>query len=73
MAFRTEVARREIKDDVNRTAELAAYMTHTKLAPQHTALTLRAAMSAFFKLKNLGTCASFCRRLLDLDVNNPKV
>ena len=32
----------------------------------HLALSLRSAMSLFFKLKNFGTCASFCRRLLEL-------
>ena len=32
----------------------------------HLALSLRSAMSIFFKLKNFGTCATFCRRLLEL-------
>jgi len=33
----------------------------------HTALSLRSAMTIFFKLKNLATCAHFCRRLLELN------
>lgn len=35
--------------------------------PVHTALSLRSAMTTFFKLKNLATCAHFCRRLLELN------
>ena len=31
MALRLELARKEVKDDPNRTAELAAYFTHAKL------------------------------------------
>ncbi len=33
----------------------------------HLALSLRSAMSAFFKLKNYATCATFCRRILELN------
>lgn len=32
----------------------------------HLALSLRSAMSIFFKIKNYNTCATFCRRLLEL-------
>ena len=32
----------------------------------HLALSLRSAMSLFFKMKNYATCATFCRRLLEL-------
>jgi coatomer protein complex subunit alpha (xenin) len=32
----------------------------------HLALSLRSAMSIFFKLRQYNTCASFCRRLLEL-------
>jgi len=42
--------------------ELAAYFTHCRLEPMHLALSLRSAMSIFFKGKNLATCAHFCRR-----------
>jgi coatomer protein complex subunit alpha (xenin) len=59
-----ELKRKEIKDgeDAGRNAELAAYFTHCKLQPVHTALSLRSAMTIFFKLKNFATCATFCRR-----------
>jgi Coatomer (COPI) alpha subunit C-terminus len=50
-----------------RVAELAAYFTHANMQPVHLALSLRSAMSIFFKLKNFNTCASFCRRLLELN------
>jgi len=47
-------------------AELAAYFTHCRLQPVHLALALRSAMTVFYKLGNLATCAHFCRRLLEL-------
>jgi len=50
------------EDDAKRAMELAAYFTHCKLEPMHLALSLRSAMSIFFKGKNLATCAHFCRR-----------
>ena len=59
--------RREVKDDVKRAAELAAYFTHAKLEPYHTALALRSAMLIFAKLKNYNSCATFCRRMLELN------
>ena len=67
IALRIELKRKELKDDPVRTAELAAYFTHAKLQPVHQALSLRSAMSIFFKLKNFATCATFCRRLLELN------
>ncbi|KAK2079848.1 hypothetical protein QBZ16_002243 [Prototheca wickerhamii] len=66
VAVRCELRRRELRDDPARAAELAAYFTHCPLQRVHLALSLRSAMSAFFKLKNYGTCATFARRLLDL-------
>ncbi|KAI7840084.1 hypothetical protein COHA_006214 [Chlorella ohadii] len=66
IALRIELKRREIKDDPRRIAELAAYFTHCNLQRVHLALSLRSAMSVFFKLKNYNTCATFCRRLLEL-------
>jgi hypothetical protein len=59
---RCELKRKEVKDDEGRNAELAAYFTHCRLQPVHTALSLRSAMTIFFKLKNFATCATFCRR-----------
>lgn len=61
---RCELKRKELKDgeDVARNAELAAYFTHCRLQAVHTALSLRSAMTIFFKIKNFATCATFCRR-----------
>ena len=73
IALRTEVKRREVmNEDPKRAAELAAYFTHAKLQPYHTALALGSAMRIFSKLKNYNTCATFCRRLLELN-STPKV
>ncbi len=60
--------RREVAtSDPQRAAELAAYFTHAKLEPYHTALALGSAMRIFAKLKNYNSCATFCRRLLELN------
>lgn len=67
VALRTELKRKEIKDDPKRAMELAAYLTHCKLQPVHLALCLRLAYTVFYKCKNLGLCATFCRRLLELN------
>lgn len=68
IALRTELKRKETQsEDPNRAAELAAYFTHTNLQRPHVALTLRSAMATFAKLKNYNTCATFCRRLLELN------
>jgi len=64
-ALRIELGRKELKDDPARQAELAAYFTHCNLQPIHLSLSLRSAMSIFFKLKNFDTAATFCRRLLE--------
>lgn len=67
LALRIELKRKETKDDPARQAELAAYFTHCNLQPTHTKLSLQAAMSTCFKLKNYNTTATFCRRLLNLN------
>ena len=67
IALRCEIKRREAKDNLARAAELAAYFTHCSLQRVHLALALRGAMTIFFKLKNFNTCATFCRRLLELN------
>eukprot|EP00241_Pyramimonas_parkeae_P000140 CAMPEP_0114250424 /NCGR_PEP_ID=MMETSP0058-20121206/14690_1 /TAXON_ID=36894 /ORGANISM="Pyramimonas parkeae, CCMP726" /LENGTH=1223 /DNA_ID=CAMNT_0001364079 /DNA_START=173 /DNA_END=3845 /DNA_ORIENTATION=- len=66
-ALRIELKRKEEKDNPKRQAELAAYFTHCNLQPIHLSLSLRSAMSIFFKLKNFDTAATFCRRLLELN------
>lgn len=67
LALKIELKRKEVKDDAARQAELAAYFTHCNLQPIHLSLSLRSAMSVFFKLKNFATAANFCRRLLELN------
>lgn len=67
IALRCEIKRKECKDDLQRSAELAAYFTHCKLENVHLVLGLRSAMNVFFKLKNFATCATFCRRLIELN------
>ncbi|MCP9264240.1 Coatomer subunit alpha [Dirofilaria immitis] len=64
-----EIARKElpkIVENAERNAEMAAYFTHCQLQPIHQILTLRTAVNLFFKLKQMKTCASFCKRLLEL-------
>ncbi|XP_052228436.1 coatomer subunit alpha-like [Dreissena polymorpha] len=65
-----EMARKDMPKDSlqeqKRLCEMAAYFTHCKLQPVHLILTLRTAMTLFFKLKNCKTAASFARRLLEL-------
>ncbi|ETN71049.1 WD domain, G-beta repeat protein [Necator americanus] len=65
-----ECARKEIPKtspaELKRNAEMLAYFTHSELQPIHRILTLRTAINAFFKLKQMRTCASMCKRLLEL-------
>ncbi|KAK9847289.1 hypothetical protein WJX84_005223 [Apatococcus fuscideae] len=68
IAIRTELARKEVRDNPARSAELAAYFTHAKLHPRDRALGLNSAMGIFWKAKNFATCATFARRLLELNV-----
>ncbi len=50
------------EDQVAHAMELAAFFTHCNLQPVHLALSLRSAMTVFFKFGNRATCSSFCRR-----------
>ena len=61
IALRTEIARKEIRDDAKRVAEMACYMTHCKLSPLHTALALQSAMQCLHKLNCFATCAILAR------------
>ncbi|VDM97379.1 unnamed protein product [Thelazia callipaeda] len=64
-----EIKRKELPKTAEnsiRNAEMAAYFTHCQLQPTHQILTLRTAVNLFFKLKQMKTCASFCRRLIEL-------
>ncbi|GAX83376.1 hypothetical protein CEUSTIGMA_g10801.t1 [Chlamydomonas eustigma] len=73
IALRCELRRKELKeDDVAHGMELAAFFTHCNLQPVHLALSLRSAMTVFFKHSNKATCTSFCKRLLELNPG-PKI
>uniref|UniRef100_A0A0M3J4F2 Coatomer subunit alpha (inferred by orthology to a human protein) n=1 Tax=Anisakis simplex TaxID=6269 RepID=A0A0M3J4F2_ANISI len=65
-----ETARKELPkegiENAKRNAEMAAYFTHCQLQPVHQILTLRTAVNLFYRLKQMKTCASFSRRLLEL-------
>lgn len=68
VALRIELSRKEVaKSDPNRAAELAAYFTHQNLQPIHSSLSLRSAMTIFYKMQNFQTAAGFSRRLLELN------
>jgi len=72
VALRIEIARKEVaKTDANRAAELAAYFTHQNLQPVHSTLSLRSAMTIFYKMQNFQTAAGFSRRLLELNPPQP--
>jgi hypothetical protein len=67
IGLRCEVKRKASGDDPKRAAELAAYFTHAKLQPGHVVLSLRSAMTQFYKLENFATAAIFARRLLEMN------
>jgi coatomer protein complex subunit alpha (xenin) len=73
-AIRLELKRKETTDPIQQCA-LAAYFTHCKLQPIHTALGLRSAIkiSSQQTVKNYIMCAGFCRRALELAVTNPAI
>jgi len=57
---------KESVEDAKRNLEMAAYFTHCHLQPTHQILTLRTAANLSFKLNQKKTCASFCRRCIEL-------
>ncbi len=59
--------RKALAEDPKRAAELAAYFTHAKMQPGHIVLSLRSAMTQFYKLENFATAAIFARRLLEMN------
>ena len=67
IGLRCEVRRKASADDPKRAAELAAYFTHARLQPGHVVLSLRSAMTQFYKLENFATAAIFARRLLEMN------
>ena len=70
IGLRCEIERKDpekdlISKDPKRAAELAAYFTHAKLQGSHEVLSLRSAMTQFYKLENYATAGIFARRLLE--------
>ncbi|KAF9921386.1 hypothetical protein BGZ65_010387, partial [Modicella reniformis] len=66
-----ELSRRDAQNDtseagIKRMLELAAYFTTVELQPKHLVISLRTAMTASYKHKNLQTAQTFARRLLEL-------
>ena len=78
IGLRCEIERKDPEKDLitknpKRTAELAAYFTHAKLQGSHEVLSLRSAMTQFYKLENYATAAIFARRLLEKSQTPAKV
>ncbi|XP_072962023.1 coatomer subunit alpha-1-like [Typha angustifolia] len=69
LGLKIEVKRKELKDDVVRQQELAAYFTNCKLQKIHTRLVLTSAMTICFKGGNYATAANFARMLLENSPN----
>jgi len=63
--YRKDLPKEQIEEQ-KRICELAGYFTHCNLQPIHKILTLRTALTLFFKLKNYKTAAIFAQRLLEL-------
>ena len=58
---------------LGRMLELSYYMTLCSLQPPHLSLTLRSAISSTYKQKCYITCASLCKRFLDLAQKFPQI
>eukprot|EP01018_Ginkgo_biloba_P037150 Gb_15817 [translate_table: standard] len=67
LGLRMEVKRKEVKDDVVRQQELAAYFTHCNIQKVHLRLALLNAMGICYKGGNFNTAANFARRLLETE------
>ncbi|XP_038719501.1 coatomer subunit alpha-2 isoform X2 [Tripterygium wilfordii] len=70
LGLKMELKRRELKDDLVRQQELAAYFTHCNLQMHHLRLALLIAMSSCAKAKNFATAANFAPRLIE---TNPTI
>ena len=70
VAFSMEIERKALDKSTpagqKRCVEMAAYVTHCDLQPQHLMLTLKTASNLTFKLKNFKMASGFAKRLLDL-------
>ncbi|OAY82192.1 coatomer subunit alpha-1 [Ananas comosus] len=65
LGLKMEVKRKELKDDLVRQQELAAYFANSKLQKIHMRLVLTSAMTICFKGGNYATAAHFARMLLE--------
>ncbi|KAK8522144.1 hypothetical protein V6N13_115119 [Hibiscus sabdariffa] len=70
LGLQMEIKRREIKDDMVRQQELAAYFTHCNLQTPHLRLALQTAMIVCSRAKNWATASNFARRLLETNPTN---
>ena len=68
-----EKSRKENKGDANRNCELASYFTHCELQPAHLMLTLKSAMTASYKLKNLKDAGHHARRVINTGLAKPEL
>ena len=62
LGLRMEVKRKEVKDDVVRKQELAAYFTHCNLQKVHLRFALMNSMGVCYKGGNFNTADNFVRR-----------
>ncbi|KAL9687190.1 hypothetical protein QQ045_031588 [Rhodiola kirilowii] len=65
LGLQMELKSSEMKDDIVRQQELAAYFTHCNLQLPHLRLVLQKAVIICYKGKNFKTAAQFARRLLE--------
>ncbi|XVF01041.1 hypothetical protein REPUB_Repub04eG0053400 [Reevesia pubescens] len=70
LALQIELKRREMKDNLVRQQELAAYFTHCNLQLPHLRLAMLNAMTVCYKAKNLATTSNFARHLLETNPTN---
>lgn len=72
--MRLEIARQEslAAGRNGKALEHAYYMCLCKLQPAHQGLALRSAISLAYKFKNYITCATLCRKFLELCTNHPQ-
>ncbi|XP_042477803.1 coatomer subunit alpha-1-like [Macadamia integrifolia] len=70
LGLKMEAKRKEIKDDMVRQQELAAYFTHCNLQMIHLRLALNSAMGICYKAGNFITARNFARRYLETNPSN---
>lgn len=72
--MRLELTRQEMtKTSPAKALVLGYFMSMCKLQPSHQSLTLRSAITFAYKFKNFITCATLCKKFLELVATNPQV